>query len=79
MSSGTGGTIAGCSRYLKEVNPNIKIFLADPKGSGLFNFIKTGEKEDTIIHNYATSMFNKDNGTSIAEGIGIARTTGNFK
>ena len=42
MSSGTGGTIAGCSRYLKHVNPKIKIYLADPKGSGLFHFITTG-------------------------------------
>ena len=35
--SGTGGTLAGVTRYLKEVNPAIKIVLADPAGSGLYN------------------------------------------
>ena len=42
-SVGTGGTLAGVSRYLKERNPNIKIVLADPHGSALYNWVKTGE------------------------------------
>jgi len=29
---GNGGTLAGCSMYLKEKNKNIKVFLADPQG-----------------------------------------------
>ncbi len=35
--SGTGGSIAGISKYLKEKNSNIKIILADPPGSSLTN------------------------------------------
>ena len=42
-SSGTGGTIAGVGKALKEKNEKIKIYLADPKGSALYNFIKFKE------------------------------------
>jgi cysteine synthase A len=35
--AGTGGTIAGVSRALKDLNPSIQIVLADPQGSSLFN------------------------------------------
>ncbi len=63
-SSGTGGTIAGVSNFLKEKNKNIKIFLSDPKGSSLFNFINNGEL--------------KSEGNSITEGIGSSRITKNF-
>ena len=40
--AGTGGTIAGIARYLKPRLPDVKIVLADPQGSGLFNRIKYG-------------------------------------
>ena len=63
-SSGTGGTIAGVGKALKEVNKNIKIYLADPKGSALYNYIKTKE----LI----------SEGNSITEGIGSSRITANF-
>ncbi len=39
-SAGTGGTIAGVSKYLKDKNKDIRIVLADPEGSGLFNKVK---------------------------------------
>lgn len=39
---GTGGTIAGIGVYLKSLNADVKIVLADPEGSGLFNKIKYG-------------------------------------
>jgi len=42
-ASGTGGTIAGVGKALKEKNKNIKIVLSDPKGSALYNHIKHGE------------------------------------
>ena len=63
-SSGTGGTIAGVGKALKEKNKNIKICLADPKGSALYNFIKFKEL--------------KSEGNSITEGIGSSRITANF-
>ena len=64
-SSGTGGTISGVSNALKEKNKDIKIFLSDPKGSALYNYIKNGEL--------------KSEGNSITEGIGSSRITKNFE
>jgi cysteine synthase A len=60
-SSGTGGTISGVSNALKEKNKDIKIYLSDPKGSALYNYIKNGEL--------------KSEGGSITEGIGSSRVT----
>ena len=42
-AAGTGGTISGVGRYLKERLPNVKIVLADPYGSGLGEWVNTGE------------------------------------
>jgi len=39
---GTGGTISGVGRYLKEKNPNVKIIGVDPIGSLYYDFAKTG-------------------------------------
>ncbi|KAG6866393.1 hypothetical protein C0991_004677 [Blastosporella zonata] len=35
--AGTGGTIAGIGQYIKSLNENIVVALADPEGSGLYN------------------------------------------
>ncbi len=40
---GTGGTISGVGRYLKEKNPNVKIIGVDPIGSLYYEFAKTGK------------------------------------
>jgi cystathionine beta-synthase len=40
---GTGGTVSGVGRYLKEKNPNVKIIGVDPLGSLYYDFVKRGE------------------------------------
>ena len=62
---GTGGTLAGVSRYLKTKNSEVEIVLADPLGSALYNFVSTGEATMTP-------------GPSITEGIGNSRVTDNL-
>ena len=64
-SVGTGGTLAGVSRYLKEKNSDVRIVLADPHGSALYNWVKNGEAVMTP-------------GPSITEGIGNSRVTDNL-
>jgi cystathionine beta-synthase len=44
-AAGTGGTITGVGRYLKEKNANIRIIAGDPLGSILADFWRTGGKE----------------------------------
>lgn len=34
---GTGGTVAGTGQYLKSMDPDIVVAIADPEGSGLYN------------------------------------------
>ncbi len=48
---GTGGTISGVGRYLKEQNPNIKIIGVDPYGSVFYEYFKTGKmgKAETYV------------------------------
>ena len=65
MSSGTGGTLGGTSKFIKEMKPSVKVVLADPPGSGLYSYVKHGEM--------------KGEGSSITEGIGIMRLTKNFE
>jgi cysteine synthase len=43
MTASTGGTISGVSKYLKEKKSNVKVILADPEGSVLYNYVRTNE------------------------------------
>jgi len=60
---GTGGTLAGVSKFLKEKNPLVKIAAADPLGASMYHWFKHGEL--------------KAEGSSITEGIGLGRVTQN--
>jgi cysteine synthase len=64
-ATGTGGTFGGVTLLLKDKNSNIKCVLADPMGSGLYSYAKTGE-----IHL---------EGSSVTEGIGNSRVTANME
>jgi len=59
---GTGGTIAGVSRFLREKKKDTVIGLADPRGAGMYNLFAHGEAKAT-------------EGGSITEGIGLGRVT----
>ncbi|MGJ5086383.1 cysteine synthase A [Bradyrhizobium sp. HKCCYLRH1065] len=59
---GTGGTIAGTSRYLKDRNKDIVTACADPHGFAMYEWFKNGVVKSTP-------------GDSITEGIGIGRVT----
>ena len=74
--AGTGGTISGVARYLKSRLPQIKIVLADPQGSGLYNRIKYGVLFDTKEREGTRRRSQVD---SIVEGIGCNRVTANFE
>ncbi|MFY9314010.1 MAG: cysteine synthase A [Burkholderiales bacterium] len=61
---GTGGTLAGVSIYLKNMNRNVKTAAADPMGAAMYHWIKHGEL--------------KSEGSSVTEGIGLGRVTRNI-
>jgi cysteine synthase len=61
-SVGTGGTLAGTSRYLKEKNNGVVVACADPEGFAMYELFKHGEAKSTP-------------GNSITEGIGLGRVT----
>lgn len=64
-ATGTGGTYAGVALYLKDQSDRIQTVLADPMGSGLYSYAKTG-----VI---------ASEGNSITEGIGNSRITANME
>jgi cysteine synthase len=59
---GTGGTLAGVSRFLKEKSNEVMIGVADPRGAAMYHLFKDGEAKAT-------------DGGSITEGIGLGRVT----
>jgi len=65
-ASGTGGTFAGVSEYLKSRRKAVRCVLADPPGSSLYEYVRSGTLKAT-------------GSGSITEGIGIGRVTANLK
>jgi cysteine synthase A len=65
-ASGTGGTVAGVSEYLKSRRASIRTVLADPPGSALYEYVRNGVVKVT-------------GSGSITEGIGIGRVTANMQ
>jgi len=59
-ASGTGGTISGVSKYLKEQNPNIKTLGVDAFGSILKKFHETGEFDKKEIYPYRIEGLGKN-------------------
>jgi cystathionine beta-synthase len=59
-TAGTGGTITGTAKYLKEKNPNIKVWAIDVYGSLLTNYYKTGEIDMSFVHPYISEGFGED-------------------
>jgi len=64
-SVGTGGTLSGIAKYLKSMDSNIKIGLADPHGAAIYSFFVDGKL--------------KAEGSSVTEGIGQGRITKNIE
>lgn len=62
---GTGGTLVGTAQYLRSQSSSVKIALTDPCGAKLVRFYNDGEL--------------KAEGSSITEGIGQGRITGNLE
>ncbi len=58
--SGTGGTISGISKYLKEQNPNIKVIGVDAYGSVLKKYHETREFDDKEIYPYRIEGLGKN-------------------
>lgn len=60
VASGTGGTITGTAKYLKEQNPNVQAWAIDSYGSLLTNWFKTGEIDMSLVHPYITEGIGED-------------------
>ena len=58
--SGTGGTISGAARYLKEKNPNIKILGVDAYGSAIQKYHETREFDENEIYSYKIEGLGKN-------------------
>jgi len=65
-ASGTGGTFAGVAAFLKSQRAAVRCVLADPPGSSLYAYVRSGTLQAT-------------GSGSITEGIGIGRNTANLR
>ncbi len=59
-TAGTGGTVTGTAKFLKEKNPNIKIWAIDVYGSLLTKYFRTGQIDMGEVHPYISEGFGED-------------------
>lgn len=60
VATGTGGTITGTGKYLKEKNPDIQVWAIDSYGSLLKKFHETGELDMSEVYPYITEGIGED-------------------
>jgi cystathionine beta-synthase len=60
VAAGTGGTIVGTGKYLKEQNPNVQVWAIDTYGSLLKKWFDTGELDMNEVHPYISEGFGED-------------------
>jgi len=60
VATGTGGTVSGAGKYLKEKNPHIKVWAVDSYGSLLTKYFRTGLIDMNEVHPYITEGIGED-------------------